>query len=133
MSFSRQQGFTLIEVLAAVAVLALALGATITGASQYAANASYLRDKAIASWVARNKLVELHLAPAWPELGKSDGTEAMAGRDWRWRMEVLKTPDDAVRRVDVYVDAPGKTRDRNKDGGQLLVISGFLTARPLVP
>jgi general secretion pathway protein I len=126
-----QQGFTLIEVLAAVAVLALALGATITGASQYAANAAYLRDKAIASWVARNKLVELHLAPARPELGKSDGTEDMAGREWRWRMEVQKTPDDKVRRVDVYVDAPAG-RGRKQDGGQLVMVSGFLTARPLV-
>lgn len=132
---SRQRGFTLIEVLAAVAILALALGATITGASQYAANASYLRDKAIASWVARNKLVELHLQPSWPELGKSDGVEEMAGREWRWRMEVLKTPDDKVRRIDVYVDAPGERKSRETAGqsGQLIILSGFLTARPLTP
>jgi general secretion pathway protein I len=128
---SVQQGFTLIEVLAAVAVLALALGAAITGASQYASHAAYLRDKAIASWVARNKLVELHLAPTWPELGKSDGTEPMAGREWRWRMEVLKTPDDKVRRVDVYVDATGKGGATH--GAQLVVLSGFLTPRPLMP
>jgi general secretion pathway protein I len=131
LSRTRQHGFTLIEVLAAVAVLALALGASITGASQYAANAAYLRDKAIASWVARNRLVELHLAPAWPETGKSDGTEEMAGREWHWRMEVKETPDDKVRRVDVYVDAPaGK---QNKAGGQLVMFSGFLTRRPLTP
>jgi general secretion pathway protein I len=120
----RQSGFTLLEVLAAVAVLALALGATITGASQYARNATYLRDKAIATWVARNKLVELHVAPAWPEIGKSDGKEEMAGQEWPWRVEVLKTPDPAVRRVDVHVDAP------DEQGGQLVVMSGFLTARP---
>jgi general secretion pathway protein I len=130
-SRSRQSGFTLIEVLAAVAVLALALGATITGASQYAANASYLRDKAIASWVARNKLVELHLGSSWPELGKSDGTEEMANREWNWRMEVQKTPDTKVRRVDIYVDAPRK--NASKAGGQLIMMSGFLTAKPLTP
>ncbi|MGH8454242.1 MAG: type II secretion system minor pseudopilin GspI [Nevskiales bacterium] len=133
MSTPRQRGFTLIEVLAAVAVLALALGATITGASQYAANASYLRDKAIASWVARNKLVELHLNPSWPELGKSDGTEEMAGREWNWRMQVQKTPDAKVRRVDIYVDAPRKNKSKSKDSGQLIMMSGFLTARPLTP
>lgn len=126
---TRQHGFTLIEVLAAVAVLALALGATITGATQYAANAGYLRDKAIASWVARNKLVELHVAPAWPEKGKSDGTEEMAGREWPWRTEVLETPDPKIRRVDVYIDAPGKS---GKKTGQIIMMSGFLTAKPLV-
>ncbi len=121
----RQRGFTLLEVLAAVAVLALALGATITGASQYTANATYLRDKALASWVARNKLVELHLMPSWPDVGKSDGTEEMAGREWTWRQVVQKTPDDNVRRVDIYVDAPGKKES------QLVMLSGFLTAKSL--
>lgn len=125
MNARRQRGFTLLEVLAAVAVLALALGATITGASQYTANATYLRDKAVASWVARNKLVELHLLPTWPEVGKSDGVEEMAGRKWRWRQEVQKTPDNNVRRIDVYVDAPGK------ENGQLVMLSGFLTAKPI--
>lgn len=125
MTSARQRGFTLLEVLAAVAVLALVLGATITGASQYAANAGYLRDKAIASWVARNKLVELHAAPAWPAKGKSDGIEEMAGREWKWRTEVKDTPDPKVRRVEVYVEAPGR-----KDA-DLVVLSGFLTAKPL--
>jgi general secretion pathway protein I len=125
MTHQRQYGFTLLEVLAAVAVLALALGATITGASQYTANATYLRDKAVASWVARNKLVELHLLPTWPEVGKSNGVEEMAGREWRWRQEVQKTPDGNVRRIDVYVDAPGK------EDGQLVMLSGFLTAKPI--
>lgn len=131
MSLGQQQaGFTLIEVLAAVAVLALALGAMITGASQYSANATYLRDKAIAGWVARNKLVEMHLNPGWPELGKSDGMDEMAGREWPWRMEVQKTPDDKVRRIDVYVDAPAGKSIKNQ--GQLIMMSGFLTAKPLV-
>ncbi len=127
----RHAGFTLIEVLAAVTVLALALGAMITGASQYTANASYLRDKAIAGWVARNKLVEMHLNPGWPELGKSDGSEEMAGREWPWRMEVQKTPDDKVRRVDIYVDSPA-SKNAKKASGQLIMMSGFLTAKPLV-
>jgi general secretion pathway protein I len=123
---TRQRGFTLLEVLAAMAVLALVLGATITGASQYAGNAGYLRDKAIATWVARNKLVELHVASAWPEKGKSDGVEEMAGREWTWRTEVLETPDPKVRRVEVSVEAPGK-----KDT-VLVTLSGFLTPQPLV-
>lgn len=132
MMLSRQRGFTLLEVLAAVAVLALALGATITGATQYAANAGYLRDKAIASWVARNKLVELHVAPTWPEKGKSDGSTEMAGREWPWRMEVLETPDPKIRRVDIYIDTPGKPAQSSDEPLQIIMMSGFLTAQPLV-
>jgi general secretion pathway protein I len=122
----RAAGFTLIEVLAAVAVFALAMGAIISGSGQYAANATYLRDKTIATWVARNKLVELHLAPSWPEIGRSDGKVEMAGREWRWQVDVQKTPDDSIRRIDIEVDAPGRKE-------ALTRLSGFLAASPVAP
>ena len=125
MKHARAAGFTLIEVLAAVAVFALAMGAIISGSSQYASNAAYLRDKTIATWVARNKLVELHLASSWPEIGRSDGTAEMAGHEWRWQMEVQKTPDDTIRRVDIEVDAPGRKE-------ALARLSGFLAPSPVV-
>lgn len=100
-------GFTLIEVVVAVAVLALALGAVITGMGRYAANAATLREKTVALWVAHNRLTEIGLQAAWPELGDSDGEVRMAGTDWRWDVTVLETPDPRVRRVDIEVRARG--------------------------
>lgn len=122
---SKTQGFTLIEVLAAVAVLAIALSAVISGMARYADNASRLRDRTLAYMVAHNRLAQLELEPAWPAEGRSDGEVEMAGVRWRWEAEVKKTPDDALRRVDVQVM---RAEDRSDEDGPLVTLSGFLAS-----
>ena len=98
-------GFTLVEVLVALAVLAFALAALIKGGGEHAANAAYLRDRTLAGWVASNRLTELRLAAQWPATGKDDGRVTLATREWVWRTQVKKTPDKDIRRVDVEVAA----------------------------
>ncbi|MBI3171126.1 MAG: type II secretion system minor pseudopilin GspI [Hydrocarboniphaga effusa] len=105
------RGFTLIEIIVAVAVLAAAMGAIITGMARYADNASYLREKTVALWVAHNHLTELELEPVWPQLGKSDGDVEMAGVEWRWFVTISETPDPGVRRVDIRVQLKGRDND----------------------
>ncbi len=105
------RGFTLIEIIIAVAVLAAAMGAIITGMARYADNASYLREKTVALWVAHNHLTELELEPVWPQLGKSDGDVEMAGAEWRWFVTISETPDPGVRRVDIRVQLKGRDND----------------------
>jgi general secretion pathway protein I len=100
-------GFTLIEIVVAVAVLAFALGALITGMGRYAGNAATLREKTVALWVAHNRLTEIGLEAAWPDLGASDGVVEMAGLEWRWDVAVVETPDPRVRRVDITVQPKG--------------------------
>jgi general secretion pathway protein I len=103
----RLRGFTLVEMLVAVAVLAIALAAILSGMARYAANGAALREKTIALWVAHNLLTQSELSQAWPDVGKSDGEEEMAGLKWKWTAEVNKTQDDHVRRIDVHVMRPG--------------------------
>lgn len=98
-------GFTLIEVIVALAVLAFALGAVISGMGRYADNAASLRERTFALWVAHNRLTEIDLQPVWPATGKSDGDAEMAGIEWRWFVTVSETPDPDVRRVDIRVQA----------------------------
>ena len=101
------RGFTLVEVLVAVTVLALALGAVISGMARYTSNTAYLRQKTIALWVAHNRMTELALEAKWPDIGKSDGEVEMAGGKWEWKAEVKATQDEQLRRVDLEVRAAG--------------------------
>ena len=105
---ARGAGFTLIEVIVALAVLAFAMGAVISGMGRYADNAASLRERTVALWVAHNRLTEIDLEPAWPPTGKSDGDVEMAGIEWRWFVTVSETPDPDVRRVDIRVQAKGR-------------------------
>lgn len=96
-------GFTLLEVMIALAVLAIALSAIITGVSRYANNAAYLRDRTFAHWVAMNKIAEAQIAKEWPPIGDTKGTTVMADGEWSWEVNVTKTEDADVRRMDVKV------------------------------
>lgn len=98
-----QHGFTLVEVLAAVAVLAIAMAAILSGMARYADAAQHIRQRTLAMWVAQNRLSDLAAAPTWPGEGRSNGRVAMAGQTWRWDVEVQTTPDERLRRIDVEV------------------------------
>lgn len=102
-SISKAAGFTLLEVLVALAVLAIALAALIKGGGENASNAAYLRDKSIAHWVAMNRVAELQLQEQWPATGTTRGSEEMAQREWFWLAKVSDTFDDDVRRLEVEV------------------------------
>jgi general secretion pathway protein I len=105
-SHRNQRGFTLLEILVALVILATALVAVSTMAINQTTNASHLRDKTLAHWVAMNQIAQLQLTAEWPSKGKQQGTEEMGEHEWHWVRIVKETPDDRVRQVDfeVYFD-----------------------------
>jgi general secretion pathway protein I len=114
------RGFTLIEVLAALVIVSLGMMAVIQAVSQTASNSSYLRDKTIAHWVAMNRLTEVRLEQGAPKVDKTSDEVEMAGREWRWTMEVTQTPVETMRRIDISVrPADGQ------DGSSMASITGF--------
>ena len=101
----RARGFTLLEVLIGLLVLALALFAlTRTAGSEVNAFAA-LRERTYAGWLAANVLAETRVGNPFPPTGKSEGKRRFAGRDWRYEVVVQSTPVASVRRMDVRVFA----------------------------
>lgn len=99
----RGDGFTLLEVLVALAVIAIALGAILEQSARYAGTAARLREKTLALWVAHNRLTELEVQPAWPQVGAHSEDLTMGGTVWTSREQVSATADTSVHRLDVRV------------------------------
>jgi general secretion pathway protein I len=96
-------GFTLLEVLAALVIIALGMLGAIEAISQTASNASRTRDRTIAHWIGMNRLTAVRLEPRAPKIDKTSDEVEMAGRRWRWTMEVTETPVKSMRRIDIRV------------------------------
>ncbi len=97
------RGFSLIEVLIALAVVALALLALTRTANIQVQSFDALRERTLAGWVAADVLTDTRLASAFPATGRSDGRMQLAGRDWRWTRDVQATPNAEIRRIDISV------------------------------
>jgi general secretion pathway protein I len=96
-------GFTLIEVLVALFIVSLGMLGVIEAVSQTAGNATRMRDRTIAHWVAMNRLTEVRLQQQPPNIAKTSDEVEMAGRRWRWTMEVSETAVETMRRIDISV------------------------------
>lgn len=100
---SIQRGFTLLEVMIAMLILAVAMIAIASKVSIAAKVAQRSQSISYGRWVAMNAITEVRLQPGLPATGRSDGDEEMAGQDWRWTMEISETPVEGLRRIDVEV------------------------------
>ena len=99
-------GFTLIEVLVALAVFSLAAltllrleGATMT-------NARMLEIRTAAEIVARNRAVEVLTDPIAPSIGSESGSEMQAGHAWAWIRTARRMPDAGLVEVTIHVASP---------------------------
>jgi len=122
-----ERGFTLLEVLVALAIVSLGMLAVFSQAGQSIQATVLMRDKTIASWIAMNRMTEIALDSGLPETGEGNGELEFAGRRWRWREEISETPAPAIRRVDISVSL-----ERRPDE-TLHTLSGFLGRRPPAP
>jgi len=101
-------GFTLLEVLVALVIIALALGAA-TRASHMATDSTLImKQRLMGGWVAENRLAELRTT-TWPELGEKTGNVTQGGMQFTWRQTVATSPNPAFRRVEVKVYAGQNT------------------------
>ncbi len=99
-------GFTLIEILVALAVIAVALSAGMRAVAQSTDSATLLKQRTLALWVAQNRLAEAQLAPGGPAEGTREGEAAQAGSRFRWRETVSRTPNPSFRKIELSVTDP---------------------------
>jgi len=99
------KGFTLIEVIVALAIIATAMAAVMMTVSANVHNATGLKERTFAHWVAMNKMNELMIQndKEWPAIKKTTGSVMMAKNEWFWEQEVEKTEVETVRRVYIRV------------------------------
>lgn len=122
---SRQSGFTLIEVLIAMTVIALAMSAIIRTTTTSAFNTAHIRDKTFAHWIAENRLEQLRIDGGFPSTGDDEVDIEMSGRKWKVLTNIKETPDKDMRRVEIRVrgaDDPKTT--------SISLLTGFVSRPP---
>ena len=118
----RNRGFTLIEVIVALGIIATAMAAVMMTVSANVRTATGLHERTLAHWVAKKKMAELHLVnyKEWPSIKKTTGTALMAEHEWYWEQEVEKTPVDKIRKVYIRV------RSDEDDEYPIITLVGFV-------
>jgi len=114
-----RRGFTLVEVLVALAVVAIALGAGLRAAGVLTDNAQRLSDVVAAQWCADNQLTALRLSRTFPGVGDADFACEQLGRAYQGKLITRTTPNPSFRRVDAQVSDP--------DGQPLVSLSTVLS------
>ncbi|HEX7718280.1 MAG TPA: type II secretion system minor pseudopilin GspI [Woeseiaceae bacterium] len=121
----RSHAFTLVEVLVALAIAALALSAVAAAVSQMVDASTSMRERTFAAWIAQNQIAELRLANVLPEVSETSGDVEFAGREWTWVAAISETGVENLLRVDVSIS----TIDSD---AVIRTVSGFI-GEPVIP
>lgn len=121
------RGFTLIEVLVALAIFGVVALTLLTTSRDQTRQAAAIEDRLLAHWIALNTLTDLQAGNEYLEVGSTDTTAVMAGRDWFVTIAVSPTPSSSVRHLDISV-APYDPLT-TKAGNDLVTEVGFLRQR----
>lgn len=108
------RGFTLLEALIALAILAIGLTASMRSLMLASDSAADLQRRQLATWVAENRLAEMRALAEFPEVGSSNGRDTLGGEEFLWRRDVSQTPNALFRRVDIHVTAAGGGNDLSR-------------------
>ena len=120
---AKRGGFTLVEVLVALAIISIALMAALRVAGGGTNSVGDLRGRLLAGWVAQNVLAEQRARADWPSPGILRGTQSQGGLQFGWREEIIATPNPMFRRVDIQVFAAAE------DAHALARLTGFVVKR----
>ena len=117
------RGFTLIEVLVALAIVAIGMAAVLEALTSSANTAAFLQDKTFAEWVALNRLETVRLSGNFPATGSSSDHLDYAGQSWEWQQKVTTTQIPDVREIEV--DVRPADSSAGEDRGWYATAMGF--------
>ena len=100
---ARNTGFTLIEVLIALAILSIALAAAMRATAMATTSAEEVKLRTYATWVAQNRAAELTARRIFPSVGVENGQAEIAGMPFSWTSTSSETPNSAFRKVEIAV------------------------------
>ncbi len=127
MSAEQSRGFTLLEVMVALVVFAIAALALLRAQNSQLATDQHLEEKTLAHWVALNHLEDLRLQRVFPNVGQSEATANMAGHDWLISTKVQATPTQNVRLLVIAVAAkPDGGSEFGSKPDPVTTVTGFL-------
>ncbi len=116
----KQSGFTLIEIIVALLVISIALGAIISTTASSVNMADHVRNKTMALWVAQNYISEMAAEKKWPDTGKTSATIEMNKHDWMLQSNIIQTANSNMKKVEISVFFD------DKDKQPLLSLTGFI-------
>jgi general secretion pathway protein I len=98
-----QKGFTLIEVMIALAVVAIGLMATLKAINEEVNGANMTRNKMLALWVLENKVSEIRLSANLPSIGTNQGQQILYSQTWQWQTNTTLTANPKIRKVEIAI------------------------------
>jgi len=134
LSRRRQPGFTLIEVLVALVIVAVGMGVLLSALTSSARTVVYLQEKTFAEWIALNQIALLRLQlqqGQLPPQTSSNGDLDYAGRTWHWRQDVIASEVPGINRIDFKV-RPKEVKGGDDDSWYVTVsgLAGNAMAAP---
>ncbi len=126
MSRSAGRGFTLLEVLVALAIFAVAAVALLRVGESQLSTSGHLEEKTFAHWVALNQITEMQVRQAWPDIGEDRSRTTMAGREWSLVVKTSSTPVTSMKRVEVAVTPVSTDKNDSAEKTPVTVLTGFL-------
>ncbi|MFZ9477978.1 MAG: type II secretion system minor pseudopilin GspI [Steroidobacteraceae bacterium] len=118
----RRMGFTLVEVLVALVIVALGSAAVLSALTTGADSTARLRERSFAEWVASNRLVEARVGREAPKPGTREGELEFAGSTWQWREDIGRTPIKGMLQIRVSARPKAAVGEREE---WLVTLIGF--------
>jgi general secretion pathway protein I len=127
------RGFTLVEILVAMTIVAIALMASIRAVGSLTTSAGDLRGRTLAQWSAENRLSQIRVQREYPSVGRRNFDCSQGDLALRCQEDVYSTPNPSFRRVEIQVyDAAAAPVGigGTPTGGRLARLIGFATNLP---